>query len=1177
MRPEPPSTEACAPAPGMSGSKSPAAVSASADHTGQQDSSNATTNGHRSPGPTTSEPQKALNGSPKRSIEDDESSELPDAPPPETNGHPTGATDGDEDANSEAETVLTSPVKKKEAEKRVNAIKQEKTDLPVPDIKPAVEDEHDDDDEADAPGSPDDSTAPTSAVPASNATAQEQQDENVRKSREDSSEPLSDVSPTRSPGSARSSRQSSNSRAQSERPGSGRNSKESPNPRKRKHRASSVNLPNKRPSMDVAKRRLRDMHSEGVGNSNATARSPSPGRRGHRRAVSTQSAMLDGSSETQGNRKRRAVTQFPVREPKAAKGTWDESSVSSESTSHGQGEAPRRQRGIGRSTSTPGRPAGREHKRHINKYGFTKLAEACEDGDLDLVKEWRNKDPDQLEIEEFAKNTPLQIASLNGNSEVVEYLIGEGCRVDCANVDKDTPLIDAAENGHADVVDILLNAGVDPLRQNLKGQQALDVVNDDTENATEIRASLRRAMEKWNSVDARKRREHEEEQRFSSRPSGELHFMARTYENLHKLVVNNDRNSVREFLDARVPVDNNIIAAAAKTGDSYLINMLLAEMTEKKAFQKPEKPLLSVLGTSHYETVKSLTELDQFNPLWRNRQGKTWPEIADERHGPMWKQESELLHRLYNEARGKAERRSSSPVTKRDEAKRRPPPKSGDNSDEESPPKRKNGKRLMSRREMRAASGKPFSESSSEESSSETAREAEESMKPPESPNTKRGPGRPRKKSTSAQPAETPQESPRTRRRSSSLREKAEPSLPVVDEQMEDADASVTVGGKAEEKETESKKDDATAALEKAKAEEEAKRKEDEEKKRKADEEAAAKRKEEEAKKKEEEEAKRKEEEEAKARKTEEDARKAEEERKAEEQRKAEEAKAKQEEEARRAEAARKAEEQRKKLEQELTEAKRKHRQELASSLPIALSRFLNPAANDSTESSRLDPDVLEVFTPLYAMPITGNSTDLSQLNSQTELFVLNAQAAPLLGKVGLDLLLRRSAPGFEKSLAHNWTAFPVESGEEHFVRTILPSHVLSKQLVDEDAMDDGLSFTAELDRTARHMHNMREAQSKFDAADIELRWIKLQDVLDNLHTDLQGVSIEVRSDLRRPQDHARALKTIQANDTTDLFGRVSEWWRHASLPRSIDNGKVSAPPADSSVGLTDVRVSHEK
>jgi len=1119
------------------------AASAPTEHTRMNDTTAATTNSHQSPGPDSADPTKASNGSPKRSIEEEEDNELPDAPPAPINGEPPGATgeDGDEEANSEAETVLTSPVKKREAEKRVSAIKQERAEQSE---IPAQHGMEDDDDEADAPGSPDDSAVPVPAASPGKAASQDLHGDDRRRIREQSSESLSDVDATRSDGSDDSSPASSKSRARSERPGSRINGKDSLNPRKRKHRASSVNLPNKRPSMDVAKRRLRDLHSEGAHGHGATARSPSPGRKAHRRAASTQSAVLDGASEAHGIRKRRAVTQFPVGESKPIKATWDESSVSSETTSHGQGDAPARRRGIGRSTSTPGRPAGREHKRHINKYGFTKLAEACEDGDLDLVKEWREKDPDQLEIEEFAKNTPLQIASLNGNSEVVEYLIDQGCRVDCANVDKDTPLIDAAENGHSDVVDILLNAGVDPLRQNLKGQQALDVVTDDTENAAEIRASLRRAMEKWDSVDARKRREHEEEKRFSGRPSEALHFMARTYENLHKLVVNNDRNSVREFLDAHVPVDNNIIAAAARTGDSYLINMLLAEMSEKKAYQKPEKPLLSVLGTSHLETVKSLTELDQFNPLWTNRQGKTWPEIADERRGPMWVQESELLHRLYNEARKKADRQSSSPVTKREEIKRRPAPQSGDHGSEKSPPKRKNGKRLMSRREMRAASGKPFSDSSEDDSSSETAKEADDGMKPPESPNTKRGPGRPRTKSASTQPSNSPLEAGKTRRRSSSVREKAEPSLPIVDEQMEDVDVDAVITDKsADIDDNKMDVEEETAVEVEAKAK--AKQEEDDAQRNEA-------------------EAKKKEEDDAKAREVEESERKAEAERAAKEKRQMEiEA-----EEQRLAEERRKAEEQLKRLERELSEAKSKHRSDLASTLPDALSRFLSPGLDAATESSRLENEVLALFTPLQALPgLEVLPIDSPQHNSQTELFVLNVQAAPLLGKTGLDLLLKPDAPGHEKSIAHEWTTLPLSDDEKECVRAILPSHLLSMNPMDEDQMpvEEGLSFQAELEKMARQMRKVQEAQDKFDAADIVLRWVRLQDVLDNVHPALRGINIEVRTDFRRPEDHARILKDIRAKGTTGFFDNVCEWWKQEALTKEVI------------VGRTEVKVTHEK
>jgi molecular chaperone GrpE (heat shock protein) len=562
-----------------------------------------------------------------------------------------------------------------------------------------------------------------------------------------------------------------------------------------------------------------------------------------------------------------------------------------------------------------------------------------------------------------------------------------------------------------------------------------------------------------------------------------------------------------------------------------------------------------VLGTSHLETVKSLTELDQFNPLWTNRQGKTWPEIADERRGPMWVQESELLHRLYNEARKKADRQSSSPVTKREEVKRRPPPQSGGHGAEKSPPKRKNGKRLMSRREMRAASGKPFSDSSEDDSSSETAKEADDGMKPPESPNTKRGPGRPRTKSASTQPSKSPLEAGGTRRRSSSVREKAEPSLPIVDEQMEDVDADVTdKPADVDDNKMDVVEETGVEAGVKAKQEEDDAQRQ----------EADAKKKEEADAKKEEADAKQKEEADAKAREAEESARKAEAERVAKEKRQTEiEA-----EEQRQAEETRKAEEQRKKLERELTEAKNNHRSDLASTLPDALSRFLSPGLDAATESSRLENEVLMLFTPLQALPgLEVLPIDSQQDKPRPELYVLNVQAAPLLGKTGLDLLLHSGAPGYDKSIAHEWKTLPLSDDEKECVRAILPSHLLSANPMDEDQMpiEEGASFQAELERMARQMRKVQEAQAKFDAADIALRWVRLQDVLDNLHPTLQGMNIEVRTDFRRPEDHTRILKDICARGTTGFIDNVCEWWKQEAFTKEVQ------------VGRTEVRVTHAK
>ncbi|KAF2158898.1 hypothetical protein M409DRAFT_61245 [Zasmidium cellare ATCC 36951] len=1041
---------------------------------------------------------------------------------------------GDEDGvDSEAETLIDSPVKRQQAERRrSNAAKMERPpkhrigSLPVPTGN------DDEDDSANV------SPAPSTAMSVEKTTSTEDlKDVNMDNMGDDKDDDSDSLSSPRSNASNPASRRSSMSRAASERPGLSRNDQHSPNPRKRKHRASSVSLPNKRPSIDIPKRRLRGLHSEELGRHDESL---SPKLRSHRRAVSTQSAFTDGIGEASGNRKRRAGTQGLGKEPKSARSGWEESDASSEATSHGNPDSRRPQRGVGRSTSTPGRPVGREHKRHVNKYGFTRLAEACENGDLDLVKDWCEKDPDQLELAEFAGNKPLQIAALNGNVEVVDYLIDQGCQIDCANVDKDTPLIDAAENGHLEVVNSLLNAGVDPLRQNLKGQQALDVVTDEVDDAEEIRATLRKAIEKWNSTGAKQKREEAEEMRHRAGPSKELHFMARTYENLLRLVQINDRTGVREFLDARVPVDNAVVAAAAKTGDTYLVNMLLAEMTEKKAHQKAEKPLLGVLGSSHFEMVKSLTELDNFNPLFRNRQQKTWPEIAEERHGPNWRQEYELLQRLYDQAASLKERRSSSPVTKRDSGKRRFVHRAEEeDSEEEEAPKRRNNRKLMSKREqreLRAARGKPTSDESSDESSSEQATGAEaaeeKSMKPPESPASKRTP--PTRSRTKSLSAQAPEPSPRTRRRSSSVRGAGDNLLPTVQENTEEKEA-------AERQKEEEQKRVAEEAEQARLAE--VRRKEQEQ----AEAEAAAKRAAEE-----------------------EEARRMEEERKAEEARRIEEE--------RKAQAARDAEEERIRKQREAEEAKRAHRKEVVASLPNPIAHVLRPDSGFDYSSSDLKDltYIIRLLTPLQVIKHEyGGPYAHLPASDDAPFWVMNVQVAPLLDKRGAELMISSEKPGYEGSLADTWETKEVQEKEVNLVISLLSNG--SQALPDEPkvpkdkAGNSLLSWQEELERASKVQKASIDAKKRLREGAAKLRYVRLDDVLKNLHPLLQQVNIEVRFDHLKPAPSP-------VKDEGGFFGRVGSAINRKPVPRTYVNGTpIDLKSPVTATGTTQVTVIHPK
>jgi hypothetical protein len=811
-------------------------------------------------------------------------------------------------------------------------------------------------------------------------------------------------------------------------------------------------------------------------------RSSSPKLRRHRRTASAQSARPSQSRSNSGQhvhtagvaRQRRAATHFPGRETTLSRNIWD-SDTSSE-TSH-QYPKSRLTRNTSRAVSTPGRPMGLA-KRHVNKYGFTRLAEACENGELESVKEWRQKDPEQLEQREFAGNTPLQVASLNGYPEIVSYLLEQGCNPHCANADKDTPLIDAVENGHLDVVQILLKADINPLHCNLKGQQALDVITSETENADEIRNVLREAIEDWNKNGKSEQLSNVEEPSSRPGPKQGLQFLARTYENLLKLVSDNDRSGVQEFLDARVPVDNNVVAAAAKTGDLYLVNMLLAEMTPKKARQRADRPMLSVIGTSHFEMVKALTELEQFDARWRSKSSNlTWYQIAESKQGPRWRDEKALLQKLY-ENKSSAPKPSSSPVARREPTKKRrrsvqrQDDSDVDMEDADSPERARSRRRLVSKKEMRTASGQRSSSELSDVAPprrhAERGQSDQNLLKPP-------GPrkvGRPRKHSNSHLSEPQPK-----RQRSSSMLGPTE-----GDDAKNEAEGVAQHKGDEDIKMEEPDREAAAA-----------------EATRKADLDAKA------------------------------DAQKlADKLRRDEQTRKEEEA-------ARRKEAERKAEEIRQQYERKQAEDRRLDWERKVQALPSALSHII--CLKDVAGKER-QTYIQRHFLPVQVV----KRVDLGQAGEEgnpDDLWMLNYQAAAILtGKDTNALLNLPVDPKIKPSSLTGATTFEVTVEQRRLMLACLQSTTLVHGLASsEDSEADGPgNLLAELAEADKIQQRIKEDRTKF--LDMEaLRWMRFSDFYKIATSAecvyLAGLDIQMRFDCcLDPFSFSTDVKSI--NNSTD-------------------------------------------
>ncbi|KAK5070919.1 hypothetical protein LTR64_003893 [Lithohypha guttulata] len=359
-------------------------------------------------------------------------------------------------------------------------------------------------------------------------------------------------------------------------------------------------------------------------------------------------------------------------------------------------------------TMSPAKVGPRKWK---DKNGRTYLARACANCDIEAATAKLIERPEDLNMEDNAGNTPLQIAALEGFEEIVEFLLSKGAEVNVRNVDKDTPLIDAVENGHVEVIKLLLKYGANPRMGNAKGDEPYELVHPDDEAYSQIREMLAEAKDKDTKktpgIDAfdSQAREGQTSRAASaasprdSPPIGaprsppalgsrrrtgrsestrnDLLWQANTQENLAKLAGKGDVQGVANILSILEKAETESLIAAAKAGHEEVLQLLIAmgrpdpdpePVRSSKMVPGYNTPMLAAIGRGHPDVVKLLANQSGFNPCRRYKE-KTYYDLAEDRRGNRWEEEFNVLRAAYDRAKG---RKTSSPRKTREGERTRP-------------------------------------------------------------------------------------------------------------------------------------------------------------------------------------------------------------------------------------------------------------------------------------------------------------------------------------------------------------------------------------------------------------------------------------------------------------------------------------------------------------------------
>lgn len=360
----------------------------------------------------------------------------------------------------------------------------------------------------------------------------------------------------------------------------------------------------------------------------------------------------------------------------------------------------------------PGRTASREgtimspvklapNQIKRDKIGRTLLAKACSERKMDAVLKALDDSPGDINVADYAGNTPLQIASLTGYAEIVKVLIEHGADVECQNNERDTPLIDAVENGHLEVVQLLLAAGANPRQGNLNGAEPLELVDSDKESPEAIKSALTSACKNWvrrQSEDhshqagpasaTANTRENGRSSRGAStisprqsppvtnprsppapgtaprRKTGrseatrnDLLWIKPTLENLREFAGKGDLVGVMHILNINPRADAESLIAAARGGHDEVIQFLLGlggvdpDSKPVRAYKAGyNTPMLAAIGRGNEKVIQLFLDQPKFDPTRKDYRGFTYHEISKERQGINWEKEYEILKQAYDKA-----------------------------------------------------------------------------------------------------------------------------------------------------------------------------------------------------------------------------------------------------------------------------------------------------------------------------------------------------------------------------------------------------------------------------------------------------------------------------------------------------------------------------------------------
>lgn len=302
-------------------------------------------------------------------------------------------------------------------------------------------------------------------------------------------------------------------------------------------------------------------------------------------------------------------------------------------------------------------PASLMAKSQFDRFGRTRLAQACYDVAPEAALQILEDHPEMIETPDNNGTRPLHFAASYGLTEVVESLLEKDCELDCRNQESETPLFNAIQSSQFEVAQLLLKKGANPWMKDWYYSMPRDLLLN-AKIPEEQRIDLEKALLDAATLRLEQRRPKSRElhlPELAAPIKDQMNLDYSSVKTMEKACLVGNKTEFDLTLSVRTRPNFTCALKAAMGGHKYMLQRCLESENYRKSINRtPAQEMLELMktaiGRGNLEAVEYILSREALDAE-AQIDGLKLYDVSRSKKGPLMYKEIKLLKQAYNSSR----------------------------------------------------------------------------------------------------------------------------------------------------------------------------------------------------------------------------------------------------------------------------------------------------------------------------------------------------------------------------------------------------------------------------------------------------------------------------------------------------------------------------------------------